>query len=236
MNRIMGLFGASAVVAALAVFGCSSSSGGKGNCGSSGGGGGIGGGIGGGSTSSGGSCSSSGTGSSSSGGGGSCPAITATSTCANCLAAQCCAQATACSNDSTCVTCDDSCNTDGTCTECEQTDTAFGALATCAGNSCASQCGLTGSSSSGSSSGGGQCPAGANDTACDTCTEQNCCAQVMACNADQGCIAAANQITANCGTNATLACAQQTVQASGDTAAENLISCLENSCATPCGG
>jgi hypothetical protein len=34
----------------------------------------------------------------------------------------------------------------------------------------------------------------------------------------------------------TLAQAQQEAQQANDTAAENLVTCLENSCATPCGG
>jgi hypothetical protein len=58
----------------------------------------------------------------------------------------------------------------------------------------------------------------------------------MACNADTNCVAAANAITANCPSPVTLACAQQQAQASGDPAAENLVSCLQSSCPTPCGG
>jgi hypothetical protein len=33
-----------------------------------------------------------------------------------------------------------------------------------------------------------------------------------------------------------LSAAQQQAQQAGDVAAENLVTCLENSCATPCGG
>ncbi len=219
MNPVIRFVVTCALGVAVGGLGCSSSSKSNGNCGSTGGGG-IGGGIGGGSAS--GSCPSSG---SSSGGAGTCAAITATTACATCLAQQCCAEASACAADQACVTCDDGCDAAGNCAQCLAQNQAFNNLNTCGTNKCATACG---------GGGGGSCPAAATDTACDTCEKQSCCTQVVACQNDTACVNVAQSVSQNCGTS--LSCAAQEAQQSGDAAAHALVTCLQNSCTTPCGG
>jgi hypothetical protein len=61
------------------------------------------------------------------------------------------------------------------------------------------------------------------------CGDQSCCSQVQACAADPTCTSIAQN-------SATLAAAAQAAQQAGNVPGENLATCLENNCATPCGG
>lgn len=86
--------------------------------------------------------------------------------------------------------------------------------------------GATPEGGSGSSGGGGS-DGGPSGPACTTCAVQSCADKVAACNADTQCVS----IVEN---SVSLAAAEQAAQAAGDTAAENLVTCLESSCAPDC--
>lgn len=129
-------------------------------------------------------------------------------TCNSCNEAECCDEALACANDSACTTCATSSNPPASCSS----NTALNAWDACLSQNCATECGSAGS-----------CGFSSSDADCQTCFETNCCAEATACANDATCTSCltSDPPPAGCDSNAL---------------ANGFLGCLDDHCATECGG
>lgn len=162
---------------------------------------------------------------------------TGAAACDSCLDTNCCGDANACLGDADCtalIDCAQTCSDSACEAACESAHPAgtakMTALSTCANTACGGTCG-------GASSGPGPGPASCGLTSgvatCDTCLDASCCAPTSACLGDADCTAIVGCYDA-C-SDAACAAACDAAHPTGSTKLTAVFTCVQTSCASPCG-